>query len=361
MFETGTDDVAHNGETDVVTEPARIRGGIATGVGSWPGVDPREAAATIVGELGDLPHLVELPNRGAGADLIGRVSALLVDLRFDTTTRGYRLAPRPGAVSRRAHDLLRADLDALEEAWESAGLSGSGQVIKVQVAGPLTLAAQVELPGGHRVLTDSGAVRDLSESLVEGLAQHVAEVRKRLGAQVVLQLDEPSLPAVLDGSLRGVSVLNTVRALPEPEALAVLDSVITGQPAPVLVHSCAELPALALLRRSAAAAVGFDLATIGTRELDEIGEILEAGKQLVLGVVPTVAPATSVTWRDVAEPGVRLVDRLGFGRRTLAERVAVSPVCGLAGAGLEWSRRALRLVDEVARAYAEEPEELSLS
>ncbi|WP_040781176.1 methionine synthase [Nocardia pneumoniae] len=344
-----------------MTEPLRIRGGIATGVGSWPGTDPREAAATIVGELGELPHLVELPNRGAGADLIGRASALLVDLRFDTTPRGYRLAPRPGAVSRRAHDLLRTDLDALEEAWENAGSSGRGRVVKVQAAGPLTLAAQVELPGGHRVLTDPGAVRDLSESLAEGLAQHVAEVGKRLGAQVVLQLDEPSSTAVLDGSLPGVSVLNTVRALPEPEALAVLDTVITGQSAPVLVHTCAEPPALGLLRRSAAAAIGFDLNAIGTRELDEVGETLEAGKQLVLGVVPTRVPATRVTWRDYAEPGVRLIDRLGFARSTLAQRVAVSPACGLAGGSLEWSRRALRLVSEVARAYAEEPEELSFS
>ncbi|MGQ4596695.1 methionine synthase [Nocardia sp. R6R-6] len=344
-----------------MTAPARISGGIATGVGSWPGADAREAAATIVGELGDLPHLVELPDRGAGADLIGRASALLVDLRFDTTPRGYRLAPRPGAVSRRAHDLLRTDLDALEEAWENAGLSGRDRLVKVQAAGPLTLAAQLELPGGHRVLTDSGAVRDLSESLAEGLAQHVAEVRKRLGAQVILQLDEPSSTAVLDGSLRGVSVLNTVRALPEPEALAVLDTVITGQPAPVLVHSCAEPPALGLLRRSAAAAIGFDLNTIGTRELDEIGETLEAGKQLVLGIVPTRVPDTRVTWRDYAEPGVRLIDRLGFARRTLAQRVAVSPACGLGGGSLEWGRRALRLANDVARAYAEEPEELSFA
>ncbi|MEU2030216.1 methionine synthase [Nocardia amamiensis] len=361
VHETGTDGVAQDGATAAATEPLRIRGGIATGVGSWPGVDPREAAATIVGELGELPHLVELPDRGAGADLIGRASALLVDLRFDTTPRGYRLTPRPGAVSRRAHDLLRTDLDALEEAWENAGLSGRDRVVKVQAAGPLTLAAQVELPGGHRVLTDSGAVRDLSESLAEGLAQHVADVRKRLGAQVVLQLDEPSATAVLDGSLSGVSVLNTVRALPEPEALALLDTVITGQSAPVLVHTCAEPPALGLLRRSAAAAIGFDLNTIGTRELDEIGETLEAGKQLVLGVVPTRVPATRVTWRDYAEPGVRLIDRLGFARRTLAQRVAVSPACGLAGGSLEWGRRALRLTSEVARAYAEEPEELSFS
>ncbi|MEU7765297.1 methionine synthase [Nocardia sp. NPDC049190] len=338
-----------------------MRGAIATGVGSWPGTDPREAAATIVGELGDLPHVVELPGRGVGADLIGRACALLVDLPFDSTTRGYRFAPHPGAVARRARDLLRTDLDALEEAWETAGLSGAGRVIKVQAAGPLTLAAQVELSGGHRVLTDPGAVRDLSESLAEGLAQHVAEVRKRLGAQVVLQLDEPSLTAVLDGSLGGVSVLNTVRAVPGPEALAILDAVITGQSVSVLVHSCAEPPALALLQRSAAAAVGFDLATIGTDELDGIGETLEAGKQLVLGVVPTAAPATSVTWRDYAEPGVRLVDRLGFGRKTLADRVSVSPTCGLAGASLEWGRKALRLCTEVARAYAEEPEELSFS
>ncbi len=361
MYETGADDAAREGGTDTVTEAVRVPGGIATGVGSWPGTDPREAAATIVGELGELPHLVELPARGAGADLIGRASALLVDLRFDTTPRGYRLAPRPGAVSRRAHDLLRSDLDALEEAWENAGLSGRNRPVKVQSAGPLTLAAQVELPGGHRVLTDPGAVRDLAESLAEGLAQHVAEVRKRLGAQVVLQLDEPSLSAVLDGSLRGVSVLNTVRALPEPEALAVLDTVLAAQSAPVLVHSCAEPPALGLLRRSVADAIGFDLSRIGTRQLDEVGETLEAGKQLVLGVVPTEPPATPVTWRDIAEPGVRLIDRLGFGRRTLAQRVAVSPACGLAGVPLEWSRRALRLAVDVARAYAEEPEELSFS
>ncbi|BDT96560.1 methionine synthase [Nocardia sputorum] len=361
MYETGAEDAARDSGTDVVTEPVRVPGGIATGVGSWPGTDPREAAATIVGELGELPHLVELPARGAGADLIGRASALLVDLRFDTTPRGYRLAPRPGAVARRAHDLLRTDLDALEEAWETAGLSGRNRRVKVQSAGPLTLAAQVELPGGHRVLTDPGAVRDLSESLAEGLAQHVAEVRKRLGAQVVLQLDEPSLSAVLDGSLRGVSVLNTVRALPEPEALAVLDTVLTAQSAPVLVHSCAEPPALGLLRRSVADAIGFDLSTIGTARLDEVGEALEAGKHLVLGVVPTEAPASAVTWRTFAEPGVRLIDRLGFGRRTLAQRIAVSPACGLAGAPLEWSRRALRLTADVARAYAEEPEELSFA
>ncbi|MBL1079293.1 methionine synthase [Nocardia sp. 2] len=336
-----------------------MRGGIATGVGSWPGADPREAAATIVGELGELPHLVELPARGVGSDMIGRSSALLVEMRFDSTTRGYRLAARPGAVARRAHDLLRSDLDALEEAWETAGFAGSGRPVKVQAVGPLSLAAQVELPGGHRVLTDSGALRDLSESLAEGLRNHAAEVGKRLGADVLVQLDEPLLTDVLDGTLRGVSVLNTVRAMPEPEALHTLDAVIGAQSGPVLVHTCAAAPALGFLRRSAAAAVGFDMAAIGTRDLDRIGEILDAGKYLALGLIPTTAPAVPQTWREIAEPGVRLIDRLGFRRRLLAEQILVTPACGLAGAPLSWARQALTLAAETAHAYADEPEALT--
>lgn len=345
---------------DAAPEPvAPLTGGIATGLGSWPGTDPREAAATVIGELPDLPHLVELPARGVGADLIGRVSALLVDLRFDSTTRGYRLTARPGAVSRRARDLLRTDLDALEEAWETAGLAGTGRV-KIQSAGPLTLAAEVELPGGHRVLTDSGAVRDLSESLAEGLARHAAEVRRRLGAEVVVQLDEPQLTTVLDGSLRGPSILNTIRALPEPEALHILDTVITAQSGPVLIHSCASRPALTTLGRTAAVGVAIDAATITTADLDALGEILDSGRKLALGLTPTTPPAAPATWRTVAEPGVRLVDRLGFPRRLLAEQILVTPACGLAGAPLAWSRTALSLGRDAARAFAEEPDSITV-
>src|SRR5689334_9634345 len=54
--------------------------GATTGIGSMPGVDPAETAGIVVGELPDLPHLPELPNRGLGADLLGRSAALLVDL-----------------------------------------------------------------------------------------------------------------------------------------------------------------------------------------------------------------------------------------------------------------------------------------
>ncbi|RMI35439.1 methionine synthase [Nocardia stercoris] len=346
--------------SDAATESTALPGGIATGVGSWPGTDPREAAATMVGELPELAHLVELPARGAGSDMIGRASALLVDLRLDTSVRGYRLGPGRGAVSRRAHDLLRTDVDALEEAWETAGLLGSGRTVKVQSVGPLTLAAQVELMNGHRVLTDTGAVRDLTESLAEGVANHAAEVARRLGATVVVQFDEPSLTDVLTGSLTGASVLNIVRALPEPEAQALLDTVLTAQTGPTLLHTCAGRPALNFLRGTAATVIGFDLGRIGTADLDSVGELLDAGKHVALGLIPTTAPAVPPSWRELAEPGVRLLDRLGMPRRLLAERVLVTPTCGLAGATPAWARRALTLAREIAHAYSDEPEALAL-
>ncbi|MGW4337786.1 methionine synthase [Rhodococcus koreensis] len=340
-----------------MTQGISLAGGV-TGVGSWPGADPREAATVVLGELGRLPHLVELPARGLGADMIGRASALLVDLQLDVSTSAYRVVQRRGSVAKRATDFLNQDLDALEEAWESAGLVGADHVVKVQSVGPLTLAAEVELGTGRRVLTDPGAVRDFAESLGEGLARHAAEVTRRVGAQVLIQFDEPRLPAVLAGTLSGRSRLETVRAMPEPEALAVLEAALAGSGGVTMVHCCsADLPT-DLLRRSSARAVGLDVSQLAPADLDGIGELLDAGKELALGLIPTTAPAVPATWRDLARPAVTLIDRLGFPRTTLRTQVAVTPACGLAGADGSWSREALKFCAEVSSAFTDDPESL---
>ena len=166
---------------------AALPTGVGTGVGSMPGTDARAAAAVVNGEL-DLAHLVELPARGIGADLIGRMAAILVGLPMDTATWGYRLAQRHSRLARRAADLLAEDLDVVEELWETAGFIGTGRTFKVQVAGPFTTSASVELTNGQRVLKDHGAVRDIVESTAEGVREHVAEVERRLGARVVVQI-----------------------------------------------------------------------------------------------------------------------------------------------------------------------------
>jgi methionine synthase II (cobalamin-independent) len=337
-----------------VTQQVSI-GGLVTGIGSWPGTDARESAATILGELGGFPHLVELPSRGLGADMVGRAGAILVDINLDASTRAYRVVPRRGNVAKRAEDFLNQDLDALEEAWESARLVGGDHVVKLQAAGPLTLGAEIEVANGSRVLVDRGALRDIAESLGEGLARHAAEVTRRTGAAVVIQLDEPQIAAVLAGSLPGRTKMESVPALPEPEALAVLDSTISGCGLPTIVHSCGTDMPWDLLRRSQAFGVSFDMSLIGSRDLDGIGQLFDAGKELALGLVPSVEPEKPVTWKECAMPAVTLVDRLGFSRELLQTQVAVTPRCGLAGANLDWARAALRLCTDVGKALVDDP------
>lgn len=335
--------------------------GVATGIGSMPGTDIAEAAAIVFGELPDLPHVPELPDRGIGADLIGRTAGLLVDIAVDVVPTGYRITDRPGRHHRRAVDLRRWDVDAVTEAADHAG--ATPWAVKTQVAGPWTTAAGIELARGHRVLTDHGATRDVVESLLEGLAAHVAELSERTGAGVVVQFDEPTLPDVLAGSLPTPSGYGTVGAVPEPEARELLHHVITRTAEitgnPVVVHCCARRPPVALLRSAGAHAIALDATLLDGAPgslLDELGETWDAGVQLGLGLIPAEPPAVWPELSRVARPALDLVDRLGFNRSILAERALVTPTCGLAGATGGWLRRALALTRDVGRAFVEPPE-----
>src|SRR6201986_447477 len=180
-----------------------------------PGTNPAEAMRVVAGELPDFPHLPELPDRGPGADLPGRPASLLVEIPVEVTPRGWRLAERPGRGLARARSMLSSDLDVMEEV-----LDGFRGPLKIQLCGPWTLAATLELPRTLNVaIADPGAVADLTASLAEGAAAHVAEVGQRVpGAQLVVQFDETAVWAVAGGAVPRAGGLSRLRAV-EAEVL----------------------------------------------------------------------------------------------------------------------------------------------
>jgi methionine synthase II (cobalamin-independent) len=312
-----------------------------------PGEDFAEAARVVLGQLTGLPHLPELPARSAAASMTGRAVAMLVELGADLQPAGWRLTDAPGRDHKRARSLLAQDLDVVEELAE--GYQGA---FKVQVAGPWTLAATVERPRGDRVLADHGARRELAQSLAEGLRAHVDDVRRRLpGAELVVQVDEPALPAVLAGSVPTASGFSRHRSVAVPEAAEtlrwVLDAV-AADAAPV-VHCCADRVPLEVLTKAGARAVSVDMARIAQGEYDDYAALLDRGLGLWLGVVPATDP--DPVPRDSALVGrvQRLLEDLDVDPETAGDRCVVTPACGLAGASPWWARQALGLAGQVAR------------
>ena len=330
-----------------------------------PGTNPAEAMRVVVGELPDFPYQPELPDRGPGADLAGRTAALLVDIAVEVTPRGWRVAERPGRDLARARSMLSTDLDVLEET-----LDGFRGPLKVQLCGPWTLAATLELPRTMNVaVADPGAVADLTASLAEGAAAFAADVAKRVpGARLVVQFDEPALPAVAEGSVPTASGLSRLAAI-EPHTLQErLALIIASTHAYTIVHCCARSVPFGLIRASGADGVAFDLGQLRRGDEDGVAESAEAGLGLLTGAVPAVPDQAagetgpsgsggpsggggaagsggpgggSSEARETAERVIRMWRRLGLSLATCAEQTVITPACGLAGASPAQARAAL--------------------
>lgn len=321
--------------------------GTATGLGPLPGGEPLEAARIVFSEL-PLPFLPELPARGVGADPVGRTAGLLADLHVEVGTGVWRFVARGGRDELRARTALTTDLDAVEEV--ASAYQGP---LKLRIVGPWTLASSIELGHGEKALADPGAVRDIAASLAEGLTRHLADIRRRLSgvSGLVVQVDEPLLPAVVAGELSTASGWGRLRsydtAVVEDGLRQVLRS-LSRSTAHVTAERDSETEQSgdgsqnlagvwlggarlesALLRQAGAGFIGLDGAVLDTVDEDEIGEAIDAGVGLLVACVPLEAERNDP--RPVMAPVTGLWKRLGFAMNQLPRTVAVTPVEGLEG------------------------------
>ena len=321
----------------------------ASGVGSWPDTDVGKALSEVRDLLSEdgLPYLPELPARGPGADIIGRGAGLLADLEVDLQPMGWRFVDRPGRDAHRTSALLRQDLDELAEAFD--GYEGD---LKVQIAGPWTLASSIWLHRGERAVVDVGATRDLIASLAEGLRVHLRELGRLVPrANLVVQIDEPGLPSVLSGQLPTASGFGRIRAVdPTIAAEGLRDVVAAAGDRPTVVHCCAPDVPLALLRNTGVRAVSLDTALLGAKGWESVAATVESGVDLWAGVVATDGRRVEVT--DVIDPLVEAWSRVGLPLSDLSA-VTLTPACGLAGLSPSGARSVQRLVVDAARALTE--------
>ncbi|WP_026922918.1 hypothetical protein [Glycomyces arizonensis] len=327
--------------------------GVATGVGSLPGLDIDEAVRTVFGELPDWPYLPELPARGLGADMIGRGAALLEGLPVQWWASGWQIADLPGRDARRAADFLERDLDALHAVADT-----TDGPVRLTAVGPWTLAANLWRRTGGAMIADHGASADIAGALTEGLRNLATAAQARLPkARLSIQLDEPALPAALAGRVHTESGLDFYRRVPPEVARDRLREVVDGVGVPVVVHCCAADVPLRLLAEAGVRAVSLDLTLLDLDDVpavDAFGEYLDgafsnSGGELIAGVVP----ATGAARPDLAERAAGRItglwNRLGLDPERLPEQVSVSTTCGMAGASPAYARAAMEACREAAR------------
>jgi hypothetical protein len=322
-------------------------------LGSLPGDDIREWTRVVLDAV-DIPFLPELPARPYG-DMVSRAIAVLTELAADLQPAGWRLTggsdPRASLDQRRTRSLLQEDLDVLEELAD--GYTGP---LKLQFTGPWTLASTVELPRGDKVLADHGARRDLAEVLAQGLNEQVSEVRRRVpGADLVVQLDEPGLPALLAGAVPTASGWGKHRSVDGPGAVELLAGVIEAAgPATTLVHCCAARPPVEVFTKAGAGGVAVDLSLLTELAWEQIAIAVEAGTTLYAGVVATTGDIPQPD--RAAAPLIRRWREIGLDPELL-KQVVFTPACGLAAAPTPADARArLNLLRKIADVVAEAAE-----
>jgi methionine synthase II (cobalamin-independent) len=284
--------------------------------------------------------------------MIGRSAGLLADLAVDLQPMGWRFVDRAGRDAHRTSGLLREDLDELAEAFD--GYEGD---LKVQVAGPWTLASSIWLHRGERSVVDVGATRDVIASLAEGLRVHLGEIALLVPkATLVVQIDEPGLPAVLAGRLPTASGFGRIRAIdPTRAAEGIRDVVAAAGDRHTVVHCCAAEVPLVVLRDTGVKAVSVDTALLTPKGWESLAATVESGVDLWAGVIPTddnragSAPA-QVT--EVIGPLVEAWRRVGLSHSDLS-RVTLTPACGLAGLTPVGAGAVQRLAVDAARALTE--------
>lgn len=208
----------------LATERPLVR---ASGLGDFPGDDLSEAMSRVEGELGapHLPFLPHLPALGWRSTPLARTLVVCEGLAFDGASFGWRLVHSGGRGVREsalAQDRLLSDINLLadrvgaQKKRFTSNVEGSAAVYKIQLVGPLTLAASIYLPGGERAISDAGASRDLLESFLEGLERWMDSLREALQAPralIAVQLDESEFQRLMEGAIPTVSGFRSLSAL----------------------------------------------------------------------------------------------------------------------------------------------------
>lgn len=294
-----------------------------TGIGSLPSTSVADALAHVFQH--DIPFLPELPNLSVHEQLI---PAALGGLHISVGTDGRCILHDGATAVSTAHRLLAA-----EPFFQSLN-SSKHSFAKVQLAGPVTLAALTQIPDGRSVAEVPELAARITQHVAAKMKTMIGRVRSA-GVRPMVFFDEP----ILSSKHLPLDALEFVRRSAKAEGA------IVG------VHCCGQA------RWSELLSLGFDVialdAGLSLEALLEDGRawksFVSAGGTLSLGLIPTHPGAQY----DVEQRCRSVVELLRTASDSLDDILAgmiLTPACGLARHS---EAEAARVMADVRAAQAE--------
>ena len=312
--------------------------GLATGIGSLPHDDAREAAEFVLDRQPRLPAAPSLPRRSPVEGMIPQaawgiagvvvlpdgsllVDESVIDPELPLTESGLDGEPFVG---------LRTFLEAA---------TGRVAPFKIQITGPVTLGLAL-----HAVGVAAPRAFAVAAKAVEARTRDVVAAARRAapGATTVVFLDEPGLTAALEPGFPWplddtLDLVSSALASIEGHAIAGL-------------HCCGRADWQAILQ----AGPQILSLPVDAGAADHVGAFagfLERGGWIAWGAVPTDRPLGETAerlWRRLMAEWDALIDG-GCDPLLLLQRAMVTPACGLVGLDPPQADRVFELAGHLAR------------
>jgi hypothetical protein len=341
----------------------------ATGVGSMPHVETRDALRVMFQNFPTIPYWPQLPKRDFRENMYAQFSEDLVGVQMDVPHEWMGLVKDDHTMAQVEQFYARylednPDLFAIGRAY-AAGLYAlpdqcdalrNARWIKGQITGPISFGLKVVDQNLKPMLYDE-ALRDVLVKHITRKAQwqekFLANVGTQLNAplQPIIFVDEPSL------ALIGASVV----ALNRDEVVRDLEEVFSGLHCITGTHCCGNTDWSMLLQTSVNI-ISFDAYSYAENLAlfaDDVKRFLDRGGALAWGIVPTVeeqiARATVETLTARLDAAVNLLVKKGLDRDLLYARALITPACGLGTVSPGAAERAFALTRQVSEQIRSRP------
>lgn len=330
---------------------------LATGVGSLPYKDAKEAFLKVKKIFPDIPFWPQLPKRSYLEGMTTEFIESFACLGIDDGKKSVVYKPREdkeGQLAEFYEKILKLDFEYFKISKEYAETLyilldeleneklPQAEYVKGQVTGPFTLAASIKGEKDKPVLFDPV----MFDMLINGLAMKAlwqAEQFKKVKKKPIIFFDEPYL-ASLGSAYTSISSGEVSKRLLELVNPLKQSGVIVG------VHCCGNTDWPVLLKSmidiiSFDAWEYFDRIAIYT---EEIKTFLGNGGVLAFGIVPTQDIPKDLSVNMVVEKIKKQFETLiqkGVDEKTLRHKCLLTPSCGLGSASEEDAEKVLEVIE----------------